>query len=70
MTKQEIGNMIQRRRLAQTLTQQDLSEMSGVTSRTIYLIESGGGNFSFDVLQKIAEVLGLEITLDVKKVDK
>jgi DNA-binding phage protein len=44
--------------------------MTGVTSKTIYLIESGNGNPSIDTLTKLLDTLGLEITIDIKKINK
>lgn len=67
MTKDEIGHIIQKRRDFLSLNQEDLSEMTGITSKTIYLIEKGKGNPSIDTLQKLLEVLGLEIVIDIKK---
>lgn len=51
------------------ITQEDLSDMSGVGLRTIIKIETGKGNPSLEVLGKIAEVLGMEITLQIKNKD-
>lgn len=70
MTKTEIGHIIQKRRESLSLKQEDLSEMTGVTSKTIYLIENGKGNPSIDTLQKLMEVLGLEIGVDIKKISE
>lgn len=52
------------------MKQSDLAEMTGITPKTIYLIESGKGNPSFNTLQKILDVLGLEIFIAIKKVDE
>ena len=67
MTKIEIGDIIQKRRNALSLKQEDLSEMTGITSKTIYLIETGKGNPSLDTLQKLLEVLGLDLFINIKK---
>jgi DNA-binding XRE family transcriptional regulator len=63
----EIGHIIQNRRNILAIRQEDLAEMAGITSKTIYLIESGNGNPSLDTLNKLLEILGLEISVDVKK---
>ena len=68
MNKNQIGQIVQQRREILSLKQEDLSEMTGITSKTIYLIESGKGNPSLETLQKLLEVLGLEILIDVKKI--
>lgn len=68
MNKTEIGVAITSRREKLLLNQEDLAEMSGVAIRTIYMIESGRGNPSLNTLQKVMKVLGLEITIDIKRV--
>lgn len=70
MNKIEIGEIIQKRRDFLSIKQEDLSEMTGITSKTIYLIENGKGNPSFDTLNKLLDVLGFEISIDIKKLDK
>ena len=70
MNKIEIGHIVQNRRSALSLNQEDLAEMTGITSKTIYLIESGNGNPSIDTLNKLLETLGLEISIDIKKLNK
>ena len=67
MTTAEIGNSLKFRREFLNMRQEDLAEMSGVTSRTIHLIESGTGNPSTETLQKLAEVLGMELVIQVKQ---
>ena len=49
------------------LTQQDLSDYTGLSVRFIKSVETGNGNPSIQSLAKIAEVLGLEIVLKVKE---
>ena len=70
MNKVEIGHIIQSRRNSLSIKQEDLAEMTGITSKTIYLIESGNGNPSIDTLNKLLETLGLEISVDVKKLNE
>ncbi len=67
MNIQEIGNAIRFRREFLGLRQEDLAEMSGITAKTIYLIETGTGNTSIETLEKLARVLGMELILLVKK---
>lgn len=59
----EIFEILQKRREVLGLSQRDLSEMSGVSLRTINAIENGSANPSIEVLGKIAEQLGLKLTL-------
>lgn len=70
MDKVNIGHIIQKRRNSLSLKQDDLAEMTGITSKTIYLIESGNGNPSIDTLKKLLDTLGLEITIDIKKINE
>jgi transcriptional regulator with XRE-family HTH domain len=69
MTKQEIGHIILKRRQDLSLKQEDLSELTGITSKTIYLVENGMGNPSLETLEKIAGVLGLEIKMQIRDVE-
>jgi len=69
MNKQEIGHIILKRRQNLSLKQEDLSELTGITSKTIYLIENGTGNPSLETLEKIAAVLGLEIKMQIRAVE-
>jgi DNA-binding XRE family transcriptional regulator len=69
MDKVEIGRIMQKRREKLDLKQEDVAEMTGITSKTIYLIETGKGNSSIDTLTKLTEVLGLEINVDIKKIE-
>ena len=67
MTTGEIGAALKQRREFLSLRQEDLAEMSGITSRTIHQIEAGTGNPSTKTLEKLATVLGMELILQVKK---
>ena len=62
----EYGNLIKERRAVLGLTQQDLSDYSGLSLRIIKSVESELGNPSLKTLEKIAEVLGLELIMKVK----
>lgn len=64
----QIGNLIIKRRQFLKLRQNDLAELCQVAEKTINQIEQGIGNPSFKTLNKILEVLGLEINLKVKEV--
>ena len=62
----ELIRTIKERREALQVTQDRLAELSGVGLRTIKQFESGKGNPTLMTLQKIADVLGLEVDLKVK----
>lgn len=62
-----IGDAIKKRRELLGLLQPQLASISGVSTRTIQLVEMGKGNPSLNTLRKIAEPLGLQISLSLKK---
>jgi len=49
------------------VTQDTLAELSGVGLRTVKQFESGKGNPTLLTLQKLTDVLGLEVSLSIKK---
>jgi transcriptional regulator with XRE-family HTH domain len=66
---EEIGEVIKGRRELLGLLQPQLSAISGISTRTIQLVEQGKANPSFDTLLKIAEPLGLTIQLSLKEIE-
>jgi transcriptional regulator with XRE-family HTH domain len=58
---------IKERRETLKINQETLAELSGVGLRTLKHFESGKGNPTVNTLQKLAEVLGMELKLEVKK---
>ncbi|MCG9900770.1 MAG: helix-turn-helix domain-containing protein [Hydrotalea sp.] len=67
MKLDELGLILEQRREKLQLRQADLSEMSGVNVRTIIQLEKGQGNPSFITLEKLLNILGLEIGVELKK---
>jgi transcriptional regulator with XRE-family HTH domain len=67
MTIKEIGVFLRDRRKMLGVTQPDLAEMAQISINTLYKIERGEANPSVKVLKQIAETLGLEIALAIKK---
>ena len=67
MLVKSFGESIKNRRKELKITQPHLAELSNVSTNTLYKLERGQGNPSLDVLAKLAEVLGMELTLGVKK---
>jgi y4mF family transcriptional regulator len=63
MTSQQIGQLLRARRKFLRLRQRDLAELAGVTLRGLTELENGRGNPTLNQLSKIADVLGLELTL-------
>jgi len=48
------------------VTQEMLSDLTGLGLRTIKELESGKGNPTLKTVQRIAEVLGLELDIKLK----
>lgn len=65
-----IIQQIKERREILKITQESLADLSEVGLRTIKQLEGGKGNPTFNTLQEIADVLGLELVLQVKKLNK
>jgi transcriptional regulator with XRE-family HTH domain len=65
---EELVKIIKDRRDSLQVTQKSLAQLSGVGLRTLKEFESGKGNPSLQTLQKIADVLGLELALKLKTV--
>lgn len=70
MNLDKIGETIKKRRELLSLRQEDLAELCDVSIKTIHVIEQGTGNPAFETLKKVVELLGLELTLQVKKVSE
>ena len=58
-----IGKEVMQLRARSNLTQQQLSDKSGVTRANISKIEAGRYSVGFDVLQRVAEALDSDIKL-------
>jgi transcriptional regulator with XRE-family HTH domain len=67
MHQEDLIKALKDRREALKVNQEYLAELSGVSLRTLKAIESGKGNPTFDTLNKLAEVLGMDLKLEVKK---
>ncbi|MEY5052364.1 MAG: hypothetical protein RIS78_917 [Bacteroidota bacterium] len=61
-----LNHFIKARRDALQISQQTLADLSGVGLRTLKQFESGNGNPTIKTITQIAEVLGLELCLQVK----
>ena len=67
MTSKEIGKQLKERRKVLRITQPDLAEMAGISINTLYKIERGQANPTILILNKITEILGMEIKILVKQ---
>jgi len=61
-----IAQLKTRREMMQ-VTQQTLAEIAGVGLRTLKQIETGKGNPQLQTLQNLADALGMELKLELKK---
>jgi len=68
MHHKNIIETLKLRRITLQTTQETLSILSGVSLRTVKQFESGKGNPTLDTLQKIADVLGFELKLEIKTI--
>lgn len=67
MLVKQFGEIIKNRRKGLNITQPHLAELANVSTNTLYKLERGQSNPSLEVLNKLAEVLGMELKLEVKK---
>ena len=67
MLVKQIGEIVRERRKGLGVTQPHLAELANVSTNTLYKLERGQGNPSMEVLSKLIDVLGMELTLEIKK---
>lgn len=65
--KEVIGDIIQSRRKARKIAQEQLADIAGISPRTLRDIEKGNANPELETLIKICNVLGMEIKIEVIK---
>ena len=70
MTNEEIIKRVKDRKEILAINQENLAELSEVGIATLKRFESGKGNITLNNLQKIVDILGLEIRLELKKTSK
>jgi transcriptional regulator with XRE-family HTH domain len=69
MHQQDIVETLKKRRITLQVNQETLAMLSGVGLRTVKQFESGKGNPTLETIQKLADVLGLEMQLTIKKLE-
>lgn len=67
MSVEHFGQIIKTRRKELNITQPHLAALAQISVNTLYKLERGQGNPSLEVLNKLVEVLGMELLLVVKK---
>jgi transcriptional regulator with XRE-family HTH domain len=69
MHHEKLIKTIKERRDVMQVTQETLAQLSGVGLRTLKQFESGKGNPTLITLQKLSDVLGLEVCLQLKNIN-
>lgn len=64
----ELGQLLRERRRHLGISQIDFANLAGVAVHTVSDIESGKGNPTLDVLLKVLDPLGLELSVNPKAV--
>ncbi len=67
MLSSSIGFIIKKRRNELGITQPHLAELANISNNTLYKLENGKTNATLFVLEKVTEILGLQITIGVKQ---
>ena len=70
MTNEKIVKVIKERRDILGINQDYLAELAELGLATLKRFESGKGNITLNNLRKIADVLGMDINLEIKKPNK
>lgn len=68
MLVEKIGEVIKARRKELGITQPHLAELAQLSTNTLYKLERGQSNPTLQVLEKLADVLGMDVVLQVRKV--
>lgn len=67
MHSEKLIQTIKERREMMRVTQETLAELAGVGLRTLKQLERGKGNPTLQTLQKLTDVLGMEVSIQVRK---
>lgn len=65
MKVEEISRYLVERRKTLAISQQELAEYCGVSVHALSNLESGKGNPTLGLLLKVADVMGLKVTVGV-----
>jgi transcriptional regulator with XRE-family HTH domain len=63
----DLGEKLRQRRELLGLLQSQLAALSGISTRTIQLVEQGKGNPSLDTLLQLGDPMGLRLDLVLKE---
>ncbi|WP_157609233.1 helix-turn-helix domain-containing protein [Psychroflexus torquis] len=65
-----VGKSVKERRKTLRVTQPQVAELADISVNTLYKIERGQANPTLETLTKVADVLGMEVILQVKNFQK
>ena len=65
----DVVTALKEARESRGLSLQDVSDRSGITRPSLSLLENGKGNPTLETIQKLANVLGLQLKLEIKKLE-
>lgn len=68
MSVSELGKIIKERRKILRVTQPHLAELAEISVNTLSKLERGQNNPTINIITKIADIIGMELTLQIKKV--
>ena len=66
----KFGQMVARQRKQSKLTVEQLADMAGLKPATVQNVEEGSFNFPFDILNRIAVVLGGELKIVLNNINE
>jgi transcriptional regulator with XRE-family HTH domain len=69
MNISDLGLYIRNRRQTLDFTQQALAEVAGISVHALSDLESGKANPTLAVMNRVAEVLGMELRLEIRRAD-
>lgn len=67
MDLNEIGQIIKERRRYLKVDQSTLADLAGISINTLVTLERGTSNPRLDTILKIADILGLQISMSLKQ---
>lgn len=65
----DFGKIIEERRKYLQIRQEDLAELCEISTKSIQKIENNKANPTLKILQKILNVLGMEMSIGIKKMN-
>lgn len=68
MNKKQIGIFIKQRRKQLSITQEELSLLSKISTRKLSDIETAKSSTTIDILNKVCDTLGCEFIIKIKGV--